>query len=335
MPAMNRFDNSSEKPATGKRKRAPDVDYADSGDASDKENISSKTAQPAKKRQARTPATVKTTTASKPKKNDDVKAAKKLCSETLKAIDKRVDELDKKVKTMSGNSRSITTASYAVSAGKHLNTFKKLAAMDQVLAFNLLLSMADASHTDLDVSFKMCGTTDDASTPTFKKLDEALLPLIDTRDSPSERAGELPSVPHRWTRKDADVGPFKCGYPNAQQRNQMYRQKLAWEKVRRAARRARRDGVPDWVAIALSDLKEERDYLAAYGVNGYLPLSIAKLEAYNYRRNGEEAIDVDADADVAFVMSARILERSTSHHVRKIRTCHFRQDASASSVFAG
>ena len=151
--------------------------------------------------------------------------------------------------------------------------------MDRVLAFNLLLSMADVSHTDLDFRFKMCGTPDDASTPTFKKLDEALLPLIDARDAPSERAAELPSVPHRWTPEDADVGPFKTGRPNAQQRNQMYRQKLAWEKGRRAARRARREEVEDWVAVALSDLKEERDYLAAYGVEGYLPRSIAKLEA--------------------------------------------------------
>jgi hypothetical protein len=287
MPATKSLDSWLEKPASGKRKRAAAVDYGDSGEASDKENISSKKAPPAKKRQtkasiaAKAPSTAKTT-AVKPKKNNDAKDAKKLYTETLKAIDKCVDELDKKVKTMSGNGSSITTASHATSAGKHLTAVKKLAAMDQVLAFNLLLSMADASHTDLDVSFKMCGTTDNASTPTFKKLDEALLPLIDARDAPSKRASELPSVPLRWTPEDADVGPFKTGRPNAQQRNQMHRQKLAWEKERRAERSARREEVEDWVAVALSDLKEERDYLAAYRVEGYLPLSIAKLEAYSY-----------------------------------------------------
>ncbi|KAN0073223.1 hypothetical protein V8E54_008443 [Elaphomyces granulatus] len=49
--------------------------------------------------------------------------------------------------------------------------------LDSILAFNILLSMADASHTDLDASCKMCGTTCDESAPAFKLLDEALLPL--------------------------------------------------------------------------------------------------------------------------------------------------------------
>ena len=62
----------------------------------------------------------------------------------------------------------------------------------------------------------------------------------------------------------------------------MYRQKLEWEKERRAARRHRREEADDWVAAALSDLKEEWDYLAAYGVEKYLPLNIARLEAYTY-----------------------------------------------------
>ncbi|KAF5131235.1 hypothetical protein E5D57_007587 [Metarhizium anisopliae] len=33
--------------------------------------------------------------------------------------------------------------------------------------------------------------------------------------------------------KDADVGVFTTGWPNKQQSDQMYRQKLAWEKNRR------------------------------------------------------------------------------------------------------
>jgi hypothetical protein len=49
-----------------------------------------------------------------------------------------------------------------------MGAVKKLVAMDATLAFNLLLSMADASHTDLDASCKMCGTIDDESVPTFE-----------------------------------------------------------------------------------------------------------------------------------------------------------------------
>ncbi|KAH7118406.1 hypothetical protein EDB81DRAFT_667689 [Dactylonectria macrodidyma] len=179
---------------------------------------------------------------------------------------------------MSGNSSAVTSASYATSARKHMGAVKKLVPMDTTLAFNLLLSMADASHTDLDATWKMCGTPCDNSIPTFKQLDEALLPLIEAREKPACLAAGLPEVPKRWTLKDADVGVFKTGRPNKQQRGQMYRQKLAWEKNRRQARRERREKTGDWVKVALSDLVEERDYLDAYGVKEYFPRCITKLE---------------------------------------------------------
>ena len=238
--------------------------------------------EPTRTTRARETKKAKTTTTSAASKKTTSaatnKEAKTLYTDTLKALDKRVDELDKKVKDMSGNSSAITTENYAISARKHLGAIKHLVPMDSILAFNLLLSMADASHTDLDASCKMCGTTCDESAPTFKLLDEALLPLIEARKKPVSPAAELPQVPKRWTPQDADVGPFKTGRPNKQQRGQMYRQKLAWEKERRQARRERREKTEDWVKVTLSDLVEERDYLAAYGVEEYLPKCIAKLE---------------------------------------------------------
>ncbi|KJZ67986.1 hypothetical protein HIM_12624 [Hirsutella minnesotensis 3608] len=163
--------------------------------------------------------------------------AKKLYADTLKAIDKRVDELD-------------------------------------------------ASHTDLDATCKMCGTPCDNSIPTFKLLDVALLSLIKARRKPVSLEAELPEVAKRWTVMDADVGVFKTGRPNKQQRAQMYRQKLVWEKNRRQARRERREKTVDWVKVALNDLVEERDYLDAYGVKEYLPRCIAQLEELVMARGG-------------------------------------------------
>lgn len=274
------------KPSTTpKRKRD------DAADASEKENTavtasaSRKKAKPApaSNPKAKVPTSVGTGN----------KEATELYNETLKAVDKRVSELDKKVKAMSGNSWSITTATYATSAGKHIKAAQKLADMDTTLGFNLLLSLADASHTDLDATCKMCGESGDSSIDTFTALDKALLPLIEKRKKEEEKKKKekqpqpgaggnavLPSVPARWTRADADVGPFKTpNGPNKQQRGQMYSQKLEWEKRRTAARRARREAAGvDWVAVALADLKEERDYLDAYGVEQYLPESIARLE---------------------------------------------------------
>ncbi|KAK3691316.1 hypothetical protein LTR37_018677 [Vermiconidia calcicola] len=261
-------------PAGTKRKRA-EPDYADNAFEKEKlENVPNEDAPPPKRKSTKTTAKVA------PKKTGvDAKEGKKLFTETIKAIDKRTAELDKSVKTMSGNSRAITTASYASSVFKHVSAAHKLAAIDRILAFNLVLSMADASHTDLDATIKMCGTTDDRSKPVFKALDELLIPLIEQRSAPCTKATALSPVLARWTEQDAEVGIFKTGRPNKQQRNQMYRQKLEWEKERREARRERRVEEEDWVAVALSDLKEERHYLSQYGVRGYLPQSIAKLES--------------------------------------------------------
>jgi hypothetical protein len=58
---------------------------------------------------------------------------------------------------MSSNSTAITSSSYASSVHKHMAAVNTLLATDDTLAFNLLLSMADASHTDLDATCKMCG----------------------------------------------------------------------------------------------------------------------------------------------------------------------------------
>lgn len=128
----------------------------------------------------------------------------------------------------------------------------------------------------------MCGYGDHESP--FAELDAALLPLIEGRDPPATRLEVLPEVNHRWTRADADVGEFKTGRPNKQQRNQMANDRIEWEHERRAERMKRRSECEDWVAVALADLKRERDYLDAYGVEGFSRDSIAKLEAIDAAR---------------------------------------------------
>lgn len=208
--------------------------------------------------------------------------AQKLYKAALDAIDKRVKELDTRVNKVKPGFigwPSITTDDYDKAAGKYAPTVNKLAAMNTELAFNLAMHLADVSHTDLDTYAKMCGEWDECTKP-FTALDDALLPLIETREKPDETAvaAEMPTVTHRWTEKDADVGVFKTGRPNKQQRNMMKRQGIDWEKKRKQKRRERRAVVGDWVRLALGDLVEERDYLAAYGVEKYFPKSIAKLE---------------------------------------------------------
>ena len=232
---LTRSSNRLKPSSSAKRKRDAEEDEAQ---GSDKENDQpTRRAKAPKKKQAGTANSANHKKTIAPGTN---KEAKKLYADTLKALDKRVDELDKMVKNMSPNSAAITTSSYATSVRKHMGAVGKLVAMDTTLAFNLLLSMADASHTDLEATCKMCGTPFDNSIPTFKQLDEALVPLIEAREKPASPAAEPPGVPKRWTFKDADVGVIKTRRPNKQQLGQMYYQKLlAWAENRRRARRER------------------------------------------------------------------------------------------------
>ncbi|PHH91070.1 hypothetical protein CDD83_1766 [Cordyceps sp. RAO-2017] len=131
----------------------------------------------------------------------------------LPDLDKGVDELDKKSKAMNPNSWGITTCSYADSVCELLRPAKMPVDLNSYLGFNLLLtcSMVDASYTDLDANAKMCGVDCDNSSPTFLLLDEALLPLIKAREKPITEKDELPEVPKRWTREDADVASLRLG----------------------------------------------------------------------------------------------------------------------------
>ncbi|KAF7561030.1 hypothetical protein G7046_g3101 [Stylonectria norvegica] len=218
--------------------------------------------------------------ATKPKrvaKKDASKDAEKLYANALKVIDKRIVTLDKKVKALGGNTRAIAILDYAISAEKHLPTVDTLRTTDNTLAFNLLLYMADASATDMSATCKMSGEEHDC-TPTFELLDASLLSLMELREKPANIGAGYTEVRKRWQWSDADVGDFLTGRPNKQQHAVMYRQKLAWEKIRRGDRRERRETAEDWASVALGDLVEERDYLEQYGIGRYFPKSIARLE---------------------------------------------------------
>ena len=252
--------------STAARKRK-----AQDQDLSDKENIDN-TAP--KQRKSNTKAKIPT----------NHREATKLYKDTIKAIDTRTDKLDREVKKLQcGNSYAITTDNYATATGKHVRAARKLADLDLKVRFNLLMAMADASHcSDLNATIKMCGTECGSSQGVFELIDEALLEVIESRADflppTTAESTELPKVPARCRTEDADVGEFKTGHPNKQQRNWMYAQKLEHEKKRRMARRQRREEADNWAAVALSDLEEERDYLKKYGVEGYFPDSIARLE---------------------------------------------------------
>lgn len=284
--------SGNDKPSTVPLKRKRDIaDYSGTGSDSEKEND---TESALRSEQAKTTKASKATSKSKslpgakPKsksKSDasttttSSKDAKKLYTITLKAIDKRIADLDKKINILldrNPNSDAITTETSARSLLPHIPIVTKLASMDSKLAFNLLLSMADASHTDCDSTIKMCGTCCDDTGDIFGMLDKLLLKQIESmlEMEPVTGAGTLTEVPKRWTEADAPESERR----NKRQRKALYKRKVGLENERRLAKRMRRETTDRWAAAALSDLVEERDHLDAYGVGGYLLESIARLE---------------------------------------------------------
>ena len=109
-------------------------------------------------------------------------------------------------------------------------------------AFNLLLHIGPNAHGDLEASMKMSGYGGHEGP--FAEMDEAMLSVIALREDSDckgkDEGLDLPVVRHRWSRADADVGVFKTGRPNKQQRGQIERQKAAWVKERDAEARERR-----------------------------------------------------------------------------------------------
>ncbi|KAG8352605.1 hypothetical protein FVEN_g9412 [Fusarium venenatum] len=164
-------------------------------------------------------------------------------------IDRNIQIVDRKVVVeLGGDPSDYTTEDYAKLVCRHSKTAKTIAPVNNTLASNLLLSMADASHADL-----------------YTSLDWQLL-----------------EVPVRWSRRrirsqdaESDEDPDEWSEPDL---DNQYWEKCNYEHTRRVARRRQRDIVDDWVTVALSDLKEERDYLDEYSMTGFFPKSIAKLE---------------------------------------------------------
>lgn len=209
---------------------------------------------------------------------------------SIAAIDKKYKALEKASTNISGHKYSWTTSDdYAKAMAAFLPSVRKLSSMDGdgkdglISAFNLLLYLAERSYGDMELHVKMCGYGEGSEA--YAELDSALLELISMRaeqdpDSQSFKTEwePLEKLTRRWTRDDADVGVFKTGRPNKQQRGWMAAQKKSWDEERRGKARERREGTAKWAQSALDELVDGRKYLAPYGIEGFFLRSIAKLE---------------------------------------------------------
>lgn len=180
---------------------------------------------------------------------------------------------------------ALTIDNYAAAATEHLPNVFELKGMDNgiALAFDLTMAIADISYKDLEMS----GWGD--AEASYEELDGVLLSLIPSREKPTTSLASLPEVPLRWTPDGVDPSPSGTGRPGTLHQGWTYARKMKREKDRREARRDRRETTQNWVSIALSELKEDRDYLDAYGIEGYFPKSIAALEGILAEQSSPEA----------------------------------------------
>ena len=218
-------------------------------------------------------------------KKQGAKAARQTYTSILGKVDKKVGELDRKCKAQGPNGKKFNSDDYAKAVAEFLPEVIDLSNMDGGVkfAFNLVLYLGEHAHGDFYMCIKMCGYG--GSKKPYNALDEVMLGLIERRkdeatedDVQAVEGTSLPLVPHRWTEADADVGEFKTGRPNKQQRNQIVRQRQEWMKERSKKARERRETTKDWVCNALVELTDERDYLDGFGLDGYFIKSIARLE---------------------------------------------------------
>ena len=164
-----------------------------------------------------------------------------------------------------------------------------------VCTFRLLLYMAEHAWADFSLWFKMCGFGE--SEEEYIKMDGLMLDVIERlaahdkdnqRDASAEIAAgtatlELPNSDKdaRWDRSlHGDVGEFKTGRPNKQQRALLAKQKARWEKERINRRRERREKSQGMalLELGLRQLKDDRDEIKDYGLEGYSTNSIERLE---------------------------------------------------------
>jgi hypothetical protein len=210
-------------------------------------------------------------------------AAEQLYKKIIASVDKKVSSLDAQVKKNGPNSAAITSDHYADTMVKFIKDIEKLMAMGPDgarYAFNAILYIGPHAHGDLEASWKMSGYG--GTEGPFAELDDIMCDIIGLREdldcAGKDDGVELLEVRHRWTIKDAEVGVFKTGRPNKQQRGQIERQKATWIKERFEEARKRREAAQDWIANAIQELTEEGTDIERYGLERYFKKSLARLE---------------------------------------------------------
>lgn len=229
------------------------------------------------------------------------KSPKESYDKAIDKIEKKADSLDKRVKAGSVNKPSITSDNYAAAMTAFNKDVLDLLEMDPEgprFAFNLMLSIGEHSHGDLNWGFKMSGYGD--SEVPYSCMDKIMLQVIErlVKDGAPTTIGmeepSLPTVSHRFTEKDAMVGPMKTsGGPNKQQRGWIAKQSVEWQRERSQALKERREQAQDWVTNGLNELVDHRDYIEQYGLEGYFTESIVKLKELKAGKTGVQVTEAE------------------------------------------
>ena len=259
-----------------------------------------------KKKKPESKRSTKTTKATKLSKSATV--GQRMYSEALNAINSKVEMLDKRCEKQDSNNKfGINSDDYVDAMASFLPQVRALAQSDgeddgKRLALILLLHLAEHTYADFELGFRMCGCGEGEKS--YEELDATMIEIIEQLGICGGLSAAAPTAVNeafmskakpRWDRdRDGDVGVFKTGRPNKQQRGQLRRQKVAWEKERLKVRREEREAEgADLVRVALAQLKDNWAWIEDYGIECYFPKSIERLEELLAAR---QRVEVEAPA---------------------------------------
>lgn len=178
-----------------------------------------------------------------------------LYKSTIAAIDKKVQSLDKQVKSQDPNTKfGVNSDHYAAAMAEFTPAVEKLLECGEegvACAFNLILYLGQNIHGDFYASVKMCGYGEHEDA--FVQLDDTMLKAVLMRtDSQPAGSAVLRASPETSPLPDReaklDVGEYKTGRPNKQQRGQISRQRAEWARERGGIMKSRRETAFDWQA---------------------------------------------------------------------------------------
>lgn len=263
---------SSIKPSSSSRPRTPLRDVANKK-TKELEQALSPGEGPSKRR--------KTNLTTKYPLADNAKRPEHMYTDMIKDIDKTFSALLKRQTWDATAHSGITADTFAHRMCTFSSSVETLSQISPKHAFLLMLYLADHTYGDIDCGLKSSGFGETEGP--FKVMDRCLLRIINKRvesDPIVVNAQNDPGLEALEFRKEADEYMALVDKQLRNKRERLHLQQCRRRdmKIRNHRMKERREVAKNWVANALVDLVDTRDYISRWGIKHYFTESIRRLE---------------------------------------------------------